>query len=335
MTKPKEESVRRDFLRRLGSVAMASVLADERMNPAEGSSSKLLRGIFPVAQTPFTESGKLDLEALIGEVKFIDRSRVHGFVWPQNASEWRTLTDRERFEGAEAIASIGKQLRPAIVIGVQGPDVATAIKYAKHAQHAGADAIISLPPSENRAPNAVLDFYRQVGTATELPMFVQSVGNLSVDLILEMFKAIPTLRYVKDESGNPLARVALLREKSSNQIKVFSGTYGRALIDEMRRGLSGSMPAASFADLYAATWDLWHTGHHQEAMEMHGKTLLILTEVDINGFEALKYILFLRGIFKTYRVRKPAGAEADHPLSEDGKRSIRDMLDYLTPCLRA
>ena len=107
---------------------------------------KPLRGIFPVAQTPFTESNKLDLDSLIEEVRFIDRGGVHGFVWPQMASEWMTLSEAERLEGNEAIASTGKKLRPAIVIGVQAPNVATAVKYAKHAEKVGADAIISLPP---------------------------------------------------------------------------------------------------------------------------------------------------------------------------------------------
>jgi hypothetical protein len=27
------------------------------------------------------------------------------------------------------------------------------------------------------------------------------------------------------------------------------------------------MPAAAFADLYAATWDFWQAGQRQEAME--------------------------------------------------------------------
>ena len=44
---------------------------------------------------------------------------MHGFVWPQLASEWSTLTEAERMAGTEAICSEGKKLRPAIVIGAQ------------------------------------------------------------------------------------------------------------------------------------------------------------------------------------------------------------------------
>jgi 4-hydroxy-tetrahydrodipicolinate synthase len=226
---------------------------------------EIILGIFPIAQTPFHESGSLDLDALAEEVRFIERTRAHGFVWPQNASEWKSLTERERFDGTEAIAAVGKALRPAVVISVQAANVATAVRYAKHAQKVGAEAVISLPPDDS-PPKDVLDYYRQLGMATELPPIVQAVGNLSVDLILQMYKTIPTMRYIKDEVGNSLMHAAQIREKSSDQIKVFSGAHGRTLIDEMRRGFSGSMPAASLqistsrpgnSGMWAVTRKLW------------------------------------------------------------------------------
>jgi dihydrodipicolinate synthase/N-acetylneuraminate lyase len=158
MNETSEESGRREFLRWLSVGALAPMLIEGRMFAAPASGSKSLRGIFPIAQTPFKESGSLDLDALAEEVRFIERGRAHGFVWPQNASEWKSLTERERFEGAEAITAVEKQLRPAIVIGVQAPDVAPAVRYAKHAQKAGADAVISLPPDDS-APNDILDYY--------------------------------------------------------------------------------------------------------------------------------------------------------------------------------
>ncbi|MEK7409488.1 MAG: dihydrodipicolinate synthase family protein [Acidobacteriota bacterium] len=320
---------RREFLRLLsaGSFGLALPGAPE-------AGPKPLRGIFPIAQTPFTDSDKLDLDALVEQVRFVDHGRVHGFVWPQLASEWSTLTEPERLAGAEAIAATGRRLRPAIVLGVQGPDVAAAVRYAKHAEKAGADALISLPPSESSDPKVMLDYYKEVARATALPLFAQAVGKMSVELLLEMHKAIPTLRYIKDEAGQPLARIGPLREKSGDQLKVFSGAHGRTLIEEMRRGFSGSMPAASFADLYAQTWDLWQAGKRREAMEMHARTLLILTDMGNYGFEGMKYILVLRGVFKTYHSR--SGQPQRGPrLDEAGKQALREALEFVKPHLRA
>lgn len=339
---------RREFLEFVCTSAVGLALPSGRVRAAETPATKPLRGIFPIAQTPFTEANRLDLDALVKEVQFVDRCGAHGFVWPQMASEWFALTEGERLEGAEAIISTGKNLRPAVVIGVQSPNMATAIKYAQHAERAGADAIISLPPSEKSDPKTDLEYYQAVGKATSLPLFVQAVGNMTVDLLMELYKAIPTFRYVKEEAGNPLLAIAPLRAGSSERLKVFSGSHGRDLIDEMRRGSSGSMPAAPFVDLYAQTWDLWHEGKFDEAMAMQGRTLLILTEMLSHGPEAMKYILCLRGIFKTYgsrQSRAPGFASAaqlasgstgnEMHLDEEGKQALRQTLDYLKPYLRA
>ena len=343
---------RREFLTSLSAGAMGLVLSSDRISASQNVGSKLLRGIFPIAQTPFTESNKLDLDSLIEELRFIDRGRVHGFVWPQLASEWETLTEAERLEGAEAIASVGKKLRPAVVIGVQGPSVSAAVRYAKHADKAGADAIISLPPSHQTDAKVLLEYYQEIGRATDLPLFVQSVGTMSVDTILEMYRSIPTLRYVKDEAGQPLARISTLREKSDDQLKVFTGSHGRTLIDEMMRGFSGSMPAASFADIYASTWDLWHGGKEREALTMFGNAAVLINEISIYD-EGMKYILFLRGVFKTYllRERGPSGGVpgaalatpassgkeiGNHvPFDDSAKQALRRILDLMKPALRA
>lgn len=289
-----------------------------------------LRGIFPITQTPFTDANALDAEALARQIRFLDRCGAHGAVWPQLASEWDTLTDAERREGAEAISAAAKGLKLAIVLGVQSADPDKAVEYARQAERLGADAIISLPPAGDN-PQATLEYYKRVGSATSLPLFAQAVGKMTPELLLEMHRAIPTLRYVKDEAGQPLDRIGPLLEGSKGQLKVFSGSQGRTLIEEMRRGFSGSMPSAAFADLYAQTWDLWQAGRRREAMEMHGRTLLVLTEMGLYGMEGLKYPLVLRGVFSTWKARKQ---ERSRALDEQAQRSLREALEFAKPYLR-
>src|ERR1700730_2046753 len=112
---PRNESMRRrNFLAAIGA-SISIDWFDARVFAAGKPSGKVLRGIFPIVQTPFTESNKLDVDSLVEQERFIDRGKVHGFVWPQLASEWSTLTESERMHGAEAIMSAGRDLRPAIV----------------------------------------------------------------------------------------------------------------------------------------------------------------------------------------------------------------------------
>ncbi len=109
-----------------------------------------MRGVFPIGQTPINESGAIDLDCLQNEVKFCNRFQVHGFAWPQIASGWASLSEKERMDGAEAILAAGKGGRASLVIGVQDVEgrIEKAAAYARHAARNGADAIISLPPAK-------------------------------------------------------------------------------------------------------------------------------------------------------------------------------------------
>ena len=207
---------RRDFLRMMGLGATALALSNTGLGAA---TAKPLRGLFPIGFTPFTPDDKIDLDGLAAQVKFCNRGSVHGLMWPQNASGWSTMSEKERLDGAEAILSSGKGGKTALVIGVQGTDLDTVTRYAQHAEKLGADAIVSLPPTGVSDDKAILAYYQKVGSITSLPFFAQAVGNISVDLLVEMFKTIPSFRYVKDETGNPLERVAELREEDRRSVE--------------------------------------------------------------------------------------------------------------------
>src|ERR1017187_10566944 len=212
-----QASGRREFLQTLGGGALGLASAGRGYS----AGTKPLRGVFPIGQTPVTESDKLDLECLQNEVKFCNRYKVHGFAWPQIASGWTTLSENERMDGA--------------------------------------DSIISLPP-EKADDKAMMEYYKTIGQSTDLPMIVQTQGDISVDIVVEMAKQIPTMKCVKDEAGNPLARVSQIRERTNDKLAVFSGNGVRSMIDEMRLGFSGHCPTTVLSDFYAAAFDLWHAG---------------------------------------------------------------------------
>src|SRR5262245_17124497 len=175
------------------------------------ASSKELRGIFPIMQTPFTDSDKLDTEVLAREVKFLDKCGVHGVVWPQLASEWSTLEPDERIAGAEAVMSAARGARCAVVLGVQGPDLDAARRYARQAEKLRPDAVIALPPREAGNLDRVAEYYRGIARECYLPLFVQTIGAMSVEFVVRMKKDIPTLRFVKDEAGHTLSRISEYR----------------------------------------------------------------------------------------------------------------------------
>jgi dihydrodipicolinate synthase/N-acetylneuraminate lyase len=326
---------RRKFLQSATAFAVSlSILRGSEAGASSTPGAKPLSGLFPIGESPFTADDKLDLDCLAAEVKFCNRGGVSGFVWPQIASGWSTLTEQERLDGAEAMLAAAKGGKTAIVIGVQslGADMATSLRYARHAADHGADAIISLPPEKASEP-AMLEYYKTVGAATPLPLIVQSQGDMSVDIIAEMFTQIPTMKCVKDEAGNPLERISQIQQRTGNKLAVFAGNGVRTMIDEMRLGFSGYCPTTGLSDLYQSTFNLWHAGKHKEAFDMFGR---ILAFDSIQG--VAQYILVARGVFKettTHRATPGMGPRRGK-LDDAQKQVIRESLDeYLKPYLRA
>ena len=88
---------RRNFLQGVGMVGLAAalpqVMAGTRVADAQVAadvhgadlktpSGKPLRGLYPIIQTPFTAEDKLDTAALAAEVKWLNKGRVAGLIWP-------------------------------------------------------------------------------------------------------------------------------------------------------------------------------------------------------------------------------------------------------------
>lgn len=306
------------------------------------SGPKQLRGLFPIAGSPYTQDDKLDLASLAAQVAFCNRGGVHGLVWPQIASGWTNLSEPERLAGAEAMLAEGKGGATALVIGVQSKtgDFKEVERYATHAATHGADAIVSLPPPGVSDEKVLLAYYQQVGKMTSLPLFVQSQGTMSVDLAVEIFRTIPTARYLKDEAaagGGPLQCITEIRKRTNDEMKVFSGQGVRTLMTEMELGFSGHCPVVALSDIYAAAFDLFHAGRRREAFDMFGR-VLAFNSVGASGDS----IMIARGVFpRTVKSRAGGGGgggggggegRSNFQLDEQG---VRDALNnYLKPYLR-
>lgn len=363
-------SGRRSFLQAVGVLALATGVSQESTAAADSDvkgaqlktpSGKPLRGLYPIMQTPFTEKDELDTESLAAEVKFINRGRVAGMIWPVFASAWSTLSDAERIQGAETILAAGKGGKSAIAIAVQNMawDTATSVRYAQHAAAHGADAIVAIPPNNgwNVSEQSIVDYYKAIGAATELPLIVQTRGNMmSVDLMIELFRQVPTMKATKDEVGNPLERAPELIKRTDNKLAIWAagGGTGNQLMEELPLGFVGLCPTPQFADLLQQVMELYWAGKKQAAFDMFGR---------VQGFAtlpgAVEYMMVARGVFKeTNKMRRqpmepearPAnaaggggggaggggGGRNNAPLTDTQKEAIRNALNnYLKPYLRA
>jgi dihydrodipicolinate synthase/N-acetylneuraminate lyase len=352
---------RRGFLRAAGVLAAGAALsqhsfaADLKGAQLQTPSGKPLRGLYPILQTPFTEKDELDTEALAAEIRFINRGRVAGMIWPVFASSWSTLSDAERIQGAQTILAAAKGGKSAVAIAVQNNawDVATSIRYARHAAEHGADAIVAIPPNNgwSVSDQAILEYYKAIGSATNLPLVVQTRGTVSVDLMVEMFKQIPTMKATKDEVGNPLERAPELMKRTDNKLAIWAagGGTGTDLMSELPMGFAGLCPTPQYADVLQQVMELYWSGQRQAAFDMYGRVQAFAT---IPG--ATEYMMVARGVFKeTTKLRQQpmepeakaanpggggggGGGRRNTPLTDGQKANIREALNtYLKPYLRA
>jgi dihydrodipicolinate synthase/N-acetylneuraminate lyase len=330
------QSVSLDRRKFLTALAAGAALSSMPAFAAQKAPARSLAGVFPIAFSPDKATGGLDLEALAAQVTFLRKGGVHGVAWPQLASGYAALTEAERIAGAEAMVNASKGGNTAIVIGVQSKDgnLAEIERYSKHAVKIGADAVICIPPP-NVTGKDLVAFYRKVGKMTSLPFFAQAVGDFSVDQLVEMSETIPTFKYVKDESGDPLTRVTEITKRTNGRLKSFSGNGVVTMMTEMERGFTGHCCFVSIADVYAQAYDLFHAGKRTEAFDMFGRILSGSSMFKQNG----PNVLIARGVFKPgtkLRVMPPAPGAVENPDMGPTPDEIKRILDsYLKPYLRA
>ncbi len=316
---------RREFLAATAALAL-------KTTRARADTPKRFEGIFPIVQTPFTDSGAFDTATLANEVEFLHKIGVQGMTWPVNASEYSQLTFEERLSGAETIVRAAAKRLP-VVIGVQDASIENAVKLAKHAEKIGADAVIAIPVNAGKADDArQTEYYSAIAAATAKPVFVQAIGDISVDLVIHLAKKCPTIRYVKDEAGNTSARLAEYRKKEQILSGVFTGKHGPTFLDDLARGAVGNMPASGIADLYVATQQAWKAGKKEAAEDVFSKTLVMISHAQNYGVAGQKYMLQSRGVFKNTVCRRDASAQV---FDADARKAIDLSMAYVKPWLRS
>ena len=229
---------------------------------------KELKGIYPAIMTPFDAQGAVSETGLRKMVQHALEVGVNGFYVCGGGGEGLLLTVAERQQVLEIVLDAVKGKVPVIahVGAFQIPD---AIRLARHAGQAGADAVASMPPAYFYLPNldGLVQFYQQVAEAAGRPVLAYNIpGRIPINLDTRTFERlirIPGVVGLKDSSGN-LAQITLTAAIDDGRIIVFNGEdqvlwYG--LMAGCVGGIGSTYPVMLkvFVDLYRAflarDWD--------------------------------------------------------------------------------
>ncbi|MFE7354366.1 dihydrodipicolinate synthase family protein [Streptomyces sp. NPDC057543] len=159
------------------------------------------RGYFAALPTPFTRQGDLDLDAFTTTVRLFVTQGAHGLLVNGSTGEWAAQSTEERKRLAETAVSAAAGQVP-VIVAVTHPQPAAAVELARHAEAAGADAIMVPPPPAVRPTPAELHAYiTEVAASTGLPCWLynfpqENATHLIVAQISELVR-LPNVVAVK------------------------------------------------------------------------------------------------------------------------------------------
>ena len=164
-------------------------------------------GILPAIATPMGTDGRFNEGAFREVMEFNIQAGVDGFWVAGGTGESVLLDDDENMAIARAAADQNRG-RIKNIMHVGAPTTLRAARMAENAAAAGVEAICCVPPFFYRqSDDSIVEHYRTVGAAAELPLFVynlpQSTGvEITPELMAKIQDCVPQLKGLKHSSVN-------------------------------------------------------------------------------------------------------------------------------------
>lgn len=284
-------------------------------------SSQPYTGVFPIAPTPFTDAGDLDLEGQRRVLDCMVDQGVDGICLLANYSEQFALSDAERDTLLE-LCSEHIAGRVPVIVTCSHYGTGIVIERARRAQAAGAAMIMLMPPYHGASlrpdEQGVFEHFARVAEAIDIPIMVQDAPlsgvALSVPFLARVAREIPQVSYLKVEMPNTAAKLRALIAAGGDAIAgPFDGEEGITLLADLEAGATGTMPSAMLPDLIKPVVEHFLAGRRDEAAAQYNRILpLINYENRQCNLRATKAVMVEGGVIKSEAVRHPFAPLAPH-----------------------
>ncbi|MGV0680607.1 MULTISPECIES: dihydrodipicolinate synthase family protein [Mycobacteriaceae] len=208
-------------------------------------------GVIPACLLPLHQDLSLDVVSYrkhlndIAAVRGVSAITVNG-----HASEVSSCTFDEQQQLLEvACDQVGDRMP--VVAGVYADGTAEAVRLARMADRGGASALLVFPPNVfamGSRPEMVLAHFSAIADATSLPLIifqfpVQESMSYSHDVLATLIESVPTIRAMKDGSGDPVRSEMAVRDYQSDTFSVLS-THSAWLLQSLVVGCKGLLSGA-------------------------------------------------------------------------------------------
>jgi 4-hydroxy-tetrahydrodipicolinate synthase len=189
------------------------------------------RGSLTALVTPFRD-GAVDEAAFRAHVNWQIESGTHGLVPVGTTGESPTLTHEEHKNVVQICVEEARGRVP-VVAGAGSNNTAEAIDFSRHAEEAGADALLVVTPYYNKpTQEGLYQHFKAINDAVGIPILIynipaRSVIDMSVDTMKRLYE-LKNIAGVKDATAN-VARVSLQRQAMGEEFIQLSGEDATAL----------------------------------------------------------------------------------------------------------
>ncbi len=289
------------------------------------ASTEPYRGIYPVAPTPFTASGELDLDGQRRVMDCMIDQGIDGICILANYSEQFLLTDAERDTLTDLCLGHVAGRVP-VIVTCSHFATQIAADRARRAAAAGARMIMLMPPYHGTGLRAdetgMVEHFARVAEAAGVPIMVQDAPlsgvALGVPLLLRLAREVPLVRYFKIEVPQAAAKLRALIATGGAEIEgPFDGEEAITLMADLDAGATGTMTSAMAPDLVKIVVERHAAGDRAAAAAQYARILpLINYENRQCGLRAAKTVMMEGGVIKSDVVRHPM--DQIHPATRAG-----------------
>jgi 4-hydroxy-tetrahydrodipicolinate synthase len=282
------------------------------------------RGSFTALVTPF-KNGSLDEGAFRAFVNWQIEEGTHGLVPVGTTGESPTLSHDEHNKVVEWCIAEAKGRVP-VVAGAGSNSTREAIELSKHAEKAGANAVLIVTPYYNKpTQEGLYQHYKAINDAIGIPIIIynipgRSVIDMSVDTMARLYE-LKNIVGVKDATAN-LARVSQQRHAMGPDFIQLSGEDATAL-GFMAHGGHGciSVTANVAPRLCAEMQNACLKGDYAAALKVQDRLMPLHDSLFVETNPSpVKYAATVLGLMQE-DVRLPL-----LPVSEPTKRIVRSAM---------
>jgi 4-hydroxy-tetrahydrodipicolinate synthase len=270
-----------------------------RIGKGEMEKRAKFHGSMPALVTPFKD-GKFDEPAFRALVDWQISSGSHGLVPVGTTGESPTLTHAEHRRVVEVCIDEARGRVP-VIAGAGSNNTVEAIDLARHAEKAGADAVLVVTPYYNKpTQEGLFRHFKAISDAIGIPIIIYNIpGRSVIDMSVETMKRLSELENivgVKDATGD-LARVSRQRHAMGADFIQLSGEDMTALA-HMSAGGHGciSVTANAAPALCAQLMEAVFKGDYATALTLQDKLTPLHAAIFLEpGVAGAKYALSLIG----------------------------------------